>query len=260
MFRKRWRDEGGWGGPGREDRMHRSHGGDRRGWHEHGPQHHPYGEKHPFGHPPRGHQHGFGPRMWKWQTRRNFFGPKGPFGPGGPFGPKGPFGPGGDDPGFPGGKRFFGRGDLKFALLELLEERPMHGYEMMKALQDRSGGRYNASPGSVYPTLQMLEDRGFVTSDTADGKKVYTITEEGKAFLHEHRSHEQRGPHRHRHEREAEKADMAAIMHEIREIGPLFAQALKHAHNDPSKRQRLRALITRIRGELAEIVAPTDYV
>src|SRR5215510_10851922 len=53
------------------------------------------------------------------------------------------------------GRRFFGRGDLKFALLELLQERPMHGYEMMKALQERSGGMYSASPGSVYPTLQM---------------------------------------------------------------------------------------------------------
>src|SRR5262245_17962661 len=81
------------------------------------------------------------------QIRRNFFGR------GGPFSEEG-------FPGFPGGgKRFFGRGDLKYALLELLQERPMHGYEMMKALQERTGGLYTPSAGSVYPTLQMLEDR-----------------------------------------------------------------------------------------------------
>ena len=92
------------------------------------------------------------------------------------FGPGGSFGPGGDGP------RFFGRGDVKFALLELLQERPMHGYEMMKALEEKSGGFYSPSAGSIYPTLQMLEDRGFVTSNDVEGKKVYTITDEGRAL------------------------------------------------------------------------------
>src|SRR6266852_3133281 len=82
----------------------------------------------------------------------------------------GPCGSGGE------GGRFFGRGDVKFALLELLRERPMHGYEMMKALEEKSGGFYRPSPGSVYPTLQMLEDGGLVTSNEVEGKKVYSIT------------------------------------------------------------------------------------
>src|SRR5215217_4766175 len=86
------------------------------------------------------------------------------------------------------GRRFFGRGDLKFALLELLTERPMHGYEMMKELQERSGGMYTASAGSVYPTLQMLEDRDFVTVSETDGKKVYTITDAGRTFLAENQA------------------------------------------------------------------------
>ena len=79
--------------------------------------------------------------------------------------------------------RVFGRGDLKYVILSLLKERPMHGYEVMKALEDESKGCYTASPGSVYPTLQMLEDRGYVSSDQEDGKRVYRITDEGLAFL-----------------------------------------------------------------------------
>src|SRR5438034_995425 len=117
--------------------------------------------------------------------------PHGPFGPSfswmrrgrGPFG-HGPFGPG--EP-----HRFFGRGDLKFALLELLQERPMHGYEMMKALEEKSGGFYAPSPGSIYPTLQMLEDRGFVTSNNVEGKKIYTITDSGRTMLAERQKNDE---------------------------------------------------------------------
>src|SRR5207302_250071 len=103
----------------------------------------------------------------------------------GPFGHGGPFGPGGE------GGRFFGRGDIKFVLLELLQERPMHAYEMMKALEEKTGGFYTPSPGSIYPTLQMLEDGGMVTSADVEGKKVYTITDAGRALLAERRSNQE---------------------------------------------------------------------
>lgn len=97
-----------------------------------------------------------------------------------------PFGPG-FGPGRPGpGGRMFGRGDLKYALLDLLRERPKHGYEMIKELEDRSGGFYTPSAGAVYPTLQLLEDRGWVTVETRDGKKVYQLTDAGKTSLAEH--------------------------------------------------------------------------
>ncbi len=96
-------------------------------------------------------------------------------------------------PNFPFGRghhrrrRVFRRGDLKYMVLGLLEEQPMHGYEVMQRLEEESGGFYSASPGSVYPVLQMLEDQGYVRGEERDGKKVYSITAEGKAFLHEHR-------------------------------------------------------------------------
>ncbi|HQU86432.1 MAG TPA: PadR family transcriptional regulator [Pyrinomonadaceae bacterium] len=76
------------------------------------------------------------------------------------------------------------RGDIKFHLLEILKETPRHGYEIISELEKQSGG-YRPSPGSVYPTLQMLEEGGYLTSEQIEGKKVYTITEEGLRLLDE---------------------------------------------------------------------------
>lgn len=83
--------------------------------------------------------------------------------------------------------RVYERGDLKFVILRLLAERPMHGYEVMRALEEESGGWYKASPGSVYPTLQMLEDEGYLRSEQDNGKKVYHITDEGREYLKSNR-------------------------------------------------------------------------
>ncbi|HEY7355092.1 MAG TPA: PadR family transcriptional regulator, partial [Ktedonobacterales bacterium] len=133
-------------------------------------------ERPPFGPPWARHEHQhphFGPPWGAWRMARGGF----PFGPGG----RGfPFGPGGRGP---GGPRFMGRGDLKYVLLGLLRERPMHGYEMMKLLEEQASGFYSPSAGAIYPTLQMLEDRSWVTSETVDGKKIYTITDAGRQEL-----------------------------------------------------------------------------
>ncbi len=76
------------------------------------------------------------------------------------------------------------RGDMKYLLLEILKEGPRHGYEIINNLEGNFRG-YRPSPGSVYPTLQMLEEGGYVTSEQVDGKKVYTITDEGRKLLEE---------------------------------------------------------------------------
>ncbi len=81
--------------------------------------------------------------------------------------------------------KIFERGDLKFVILRLVSEQPMHGYEVMKALEKESAGYYRPSPGSVYPTLQLLEDEGYVTVEEQGGKKIYSITDEGQAYLDE---------------------------------------------------------------------------
>ena len=73
------------------------------------------------------------------------------------------------------------RGDIRTAILAVLTEGPGHGYDIMSRLQDKSGGMWRPSAGSVYPTLQQLEDEGLVTSADTDGKRVYTVTADGTA-------------------------------------------------------------------------------
>jgi DNA-binding PadR family transcriptional regulator len=83
------------------------------------------------------------------------------------------------------GSRFFETGEVRLALLSLLEDGPKHGYQLMKDLEARSGGLYRASAGAIYPTLQQLEDEDFVTFEQQDGKKVYKLTEAGRKELRE---------------------------------------------------------------------------
>ncbi|MGE0439289.1 MAG: PadR family transcriptional regulator [Gemmatimonadales bacterium] len=89
-----------------------------------------------------------------------------------------------------GGRRrrqMFESGEVKFVILRLLRDKPRHGYEIIKALEERLAGCYTPSAGTVYPTLQLLEDQGYVRAVEQDGKKVYHITPEGEAFLDENR-------------------------------------------------------------------------
>ena len=72
------------------------------------------------------------------------------------------------------------RGDVRSAILALLDDRPMHGYEMIQELEERTGGRWTPSAGSIYPTLQLLEDEGLVTPEEVEGRKVYSLTDAGK--------------------------------------------------------------------------------
>jgi DNA-binding PadR family transcriptional regulator len=81
--------------------------------------------------------------------------------------------------------RLFHRGDMKYVILDLLKDKPAHGYEIIQTLEERFRGFYSPNAGSIYPVLQLLEDMGYVTSNVADGKKVYTINEAGRAFLRE---------------------------------------------------------------------------
>jgi DNA-binding PadR family transcriptional regulator len=84
---------------------------------------------------------------------------------------------------FSGQGRFFGPGEVRLALLSMLGDAPMHGYELMRRLEERSGGIYRASAGTIYPTLQQLEDEGLVVSETQEGKKVYRLTDSGRREL-----------------------------------------------------------------------------
>ncbi len=189
--------------------------------------------------------HGFwhGPRFFAMRMGRGFFGSRGPFGPEGPF---------------RGGPRFFERGDVKYALLELLQERPMHGYEIMKALEERSGGFYVASAGTIYPTLQLLEDRGLIASDQAESKKVYRITDAGKTFLAEWQGREEaqqsdgwQGFGRAKRWMEPE---MQALRSEGLELMRLLMIAGRMSFLHPEKTSQLHAIIERTRKELSDMI------
>ena len=77
----------------------------------------------------------------------------------------------------------FRRGDLKYVILDLLKDKPRHGYDIIRELEEQSYGFYKPSPGVIYPTLQMLQEMGYVSSAEQEGKRVYSITEEGLKFL-----------------------------------------------------------------------------
>jgi DNA-binding PadR family transcriptional regulator len=178
----------------------------------------------------------------------------------------------------------FGRGDLKYALLDLLQERPKHGYEMIKELESRAGGFYTPSAGAVYPTLQMLEDRGWVTAETTEGKKVYAITDAGRQALTERHDEEAqrpgRGPHgprgpwgwgdpaeslrreRERHEHGHGRGprgpwggwraspEMRELAREGQDVARLTRMAVLSAVNDPERLAQLRAIVQRTRSDL----------
>ena len=85
------------------------------------------------------------------------------------------------------GGRIFDQGDLRLVMLQLITEKPAHGYELIKAIEERLGGAYSPSPGVVYPTLTLLGEMGYATVAAQGGKKLYAITAEGQAHLDENR-------------------------------------------------------------------------
>ncbi|MFP9135743.1 PadR family transcriptional regulator [Devosia sp. XGJD_8] len=83
--------------------------------------------------------------------------------------------------------RMLASGDLRLVALYLIEQQPRHGYDLIKAIEEKSAGFYTPSPGIVYPALTFLEEAGYVTSQTDGNKKLYTITDEGRAHLSDNR-------------------------------------------------------------------------
>jgi DNA-binding PadR family transcriptional regulator len=104
-------------------------------------------------------------------------------------GEQGPrFGHGRHGGGRSGLRRFFAHGDLRLVILHLIAEKPRHGYEIIKAIEERVGGAYSPSPGVIYPSLTLLEELGYVTVGAAEGgKKLHEITPQGRAFLEANR-------------------------------------------------------------------------
>ncbi len=183
------------------------------------------------------YRYGCGPGDFRFAGRQGGRG-SGPFG----FEFSGRGGPGG------GGFRF-GRmlrdGDLRLIALALIEQEPRHGYDIIKALEERSGGFYSPSPGVVYPTLTFLEEAGYVTSASEGNKKVYSISEAGKAHLDENRetvdaAFEQMGAFAEKMQRARKWFDWAEGSWQDRPDGEPKTETLKDLDQ---ARRRLRALI-----------------
>lgn len=122
---------------------------------------------------------GFGMRFGPDGFRFEFGGPRG--------GPQRGGGWGGDDGRPKGRRRMFGSGELRLVLLKLIADEPRHGYDLIRAIEARTGGQYAPSPGVVYPTLTMLTDMGLIDEQAAEGsRKAYAVTAEGTVHLAEH--------------------------------------------------------------------------
>jgi DNA-binding PadR family transcriptional regulator len=116
------------------------------------------------------------------------------------------------------GGRLFDNGELRLVILSFIAEKPSHGYEIIKGIEEQMGGSYVPSPGVVYPTLSLLEDEGFATVNAEGGKKLYTITDAGRAEL------------------EGNKARIDQLLGRIRQVGEAFGsgrtpQVMRAMHN-----------------------------
>jgi len=184
---------------------------------------------------PIGKRCGHGPGMHR--HRHHGFGP-GPFGPGG-----GPRGRG----------RKARRGDIRTAALLLLAEEPRNGYQIMQEVEERSDGVWRPSPGSVYPALQQLEDEGIIRSEESDGRKLFALTDEGRAFVQE-RGTEKPAPW------EQMSGDVSAQAHElgklIREVASAFAQVIKTGSE--AQMGEARKVLAATRKDLYRILADGD--
>jgi DNA-binding PadR family transcriptional regulator len=151
--------------------------------------------------------------------------------------------------------RLFAKGDLKYVILQLLSERPAHGYEVMRALEERFSGMYTPSAGAVYPTLQLLEDMGYVSPAQEDGKKVYSITEEGRAFLEQQKDVVDGIRHRTRAWWNPQiRKELHEMKHELQDLGRALGRRTRPL-TDPDSIRKIRDIIGRARHDIEEILA-----
>ena len=203
-----------------------------------------------FGGPREGKGFG-GPREGK-----GFGGPrgkdKGHWG-GGFGGPWGGWWPGPPGPPGPGRGPKASRGDVRAAILALLQEGPRNGYQIMSEIEERSGGAWRPSPGAVYPALQQLADEGLISGEESEGRRTFTLTKAGREYIREH-------PER------ARGAWESAAQQEAWEVPGLFAEAarlgggiVQIAHAGTHE-QVLAAeqLLERTRREIYRILAEDD--
>jgi DNA-binding PadR family transcriptional regulator len=161
---------------------------------------------------------------------------RGSFGAGGFFGSAGPF-----------GRARARRGDVRAGILALLAEAPRNGYQIMQELEARSGGMWRPSPGSVYPALQQLEDEGLVRGEQAGTGRVYHLTEQGRAYVAEHKEEPQEW------QASAGSEEVFDLLGQIRHIGAALWQIANNA--DPVQIGQARKVLGNTRRALYAILS-----
>jgi DNA-binding PadR family transcriptional regulator len=154
------------------------------------------------------------------------------------------------------GPRMFDSGAMRYVVLQLIAEKPRHGYEIIKELETRIGGGYAPSPGAIYPLMAMLYDMGHVSISQEGNKKLHSITPEGQAFLDENRAMVDalmarlvdggggpgRGDGRH--------DDLRAVMHELK--AAVITRA-RDPHAPAGRREQIAAILRRAGAEIAQL-------
>lgn len=190
------------------------------------------------------------PHSPRWAGRRGGFGGGGP-----PFGRR----PGGFPEWF---GDFFGpppradRGGVRYLVLDAIAEQPRHGYEIIQAIEQRSGGSYRPSPGVVYPTLQLLEELGHVRAVEHEARKAYAITDEGKRDLAEHRDEVEDFYDRsvdYGWERQWE--DFSELKHQVVFMLKTFKRAVSRRRLSPEAQQRVGQVLIEAVAKIEAIVA-----
>ena len=176
-----------------------------------------------------GHEDNYG-HGWKWAAGRHGGGRFG-------FGRRGKWDFGGRDPeDWMRARRMLAQGDLRLVALALIAEAPRHGYEIIKLLEEKTADWYSPSPGIVYPTLTYLEEAGYVTASTEGSKKLYTITEEGSAYL------------------KANREIVDAVLDRINALGERVSRWRRHMRGDRADRGSLPPLTEAALDHLRETI------
>ena len=154
------------------------------------------------------------------------------------------------EPGERGGRgpKMFDAGAMRYVVLQLISEKPRHGYEIIKELEQRAGGAYTPSPGAIYPLLAMLLDMGHVSAAADGNKKLHTITPEGEAFLAENRQFVDAIMAR-MNEPDGGRDDLRTVMHQLKHV------VISKAHDSSSHPARLEQIRGILRGAAVAIDA-----
>ena len=159
------------------------------------------------------------------------------------------------------GVRPFERGGIKFAIMGLLKDKPRHGYDIIRAMEEHSKGMYTPSAGAIYPILQALEDRDLLASTTEGGKRVYSVTQAGLAFLEENKEDARR--HRDRWMAQLGPGGHGegwSAMSDARETIEEMMGAVRTTAGDPAKRSEIREVLEEAAKKVGDIARryPTE--